>query len=101
LKTPAPADYGSYRDRKWKGAVAQLFSNIFLQDGFVADVTIPPASEISIPNQLGVVPRYYVIVSDEGLGIIKKGVTPWTNSSLSLRNVSSSSNAIAKVKFLK
>ena len=99
-RTPRSGDANSYRDRKWMEGVGRLADNPLNGEGFIVSVTIPAGTEVSIPNEMNVVPRYYTVLSDEGNGIIKRGATTWTTSNVYLRNVSGSSDAIATVRFI-
>jgi len=47
-------------------------------EGFEIDVTIPATSTATVRNQLSFVPSRYIILSQEGNGLITKSTTAWT-----------------------
>jgi hypothetical protein len=76
------------------------FANNF--NGAIIDVTIPAGTEITVANPFrsGKVPTSYIITSDRGDGIIKRGDATWTAETLSFKNISGSSDAAASILVL-
>lgn len=70
--------------------------------GVAIEVTIPAATEISLPNPLrsGKKPSGYLIISDRGDGIIKRGDASWDREVVSFKNISSASTADATILVL-
>lgn len=66
-----------------------LAKNISLQSNFngqVVTVTIPAGEEKIIPHSLGVIPKYRIILRQEGNGVISDIPSGWTSSSIKLIN---------------
>ena len=55
-------------------------------ESFKTSLKINPRSELRVPNQLRITPTQYLIVSQEGNGLVTKSSTPWNNKSLYLKN---------------
>lgn len=70
--------------------------------GATIDVTIPASTEIEVANPLrgGKVPSGYIITSDRGSGVIKRGDVAWSGEVISFKNISSSSLAEATILVL-
>lgn len=68
--------------------------------GFEETVTIPATSEIQIRNSLNFIPTRYIIVSQEGNGLVTKSTTEWTTNFIYLYNNGASSVTI-KVQFFR
>lgn len=47
-------------------------------EGFEVKLTIPASSTITVRNQLSFIPSRYIILSQEGNGLITKSSTAWT-----------------------
>jgi hypothetical protein len=54
-------------------------------NSFEATVTIPAATEVSIQNQLSVVPTRRIIVRSNGIELVD-GDTPWSREFVTLKN---------------
>lgn len=54
-------------------------------NSFEAQLTIPAGSEITIQNQLSVIPSKRIIVRSNGTGIVD-GDTPWSRDFVTLKN---------------
>lgn len=66
-----------------------LNKNISLQSNFncyVAQVKIPATSSLSIQHFLGVVPKYRIILRQEGNGVITDIPSGWTSDVITLYN---------------
>jgi 3-oxoacyl-(acyl-carrier-protein) synthase len=61
---------------------------------FETTLTVAATTEARIRNELSVKPTRYVVVSQEGNGLITKGTTEWTDNFLYLYN-----NGAASVTF--
>jgi hypothetical protein len=73
-----------------------LSKNISLQSNFncyVAEVTIPASSQLQIQHFLGVVPKYRIILRQEGNGVITDIPSGWTTKVITLLN-----NGVVQVK---
>ena len=70
--------------------------------GVTVEVSIPAATEIELANPLrsGKQPSGYIIISDRGDGIIKRGDGAWDGDSISFKNISSASTAEATILVL-
>lgn len=68
-------------------------------EGFETDIVIQPNSTITVRNNLTFVPSRYIILSQEGNGLITKTGT-WTRNSLYLKN-NGTEEVNLKVMFLK
>jgi len=66
---------------------------------FEESVTIPSSSEARIRNTLNFIPSKYIIVSQEGDGVITKGTTTWDSDHLYLYNNGSVSITITVIFF--
>jgi len=53
---------------------------------FEKTVELPATTEVRVRNELNISPTRYIIVSQEGNGLITKGTTEWTNDFLYLYN---------------
>jgi hypothetical protein len=63
--------------------------NLSLQSNFncyVVEVSIPATSDLNIQHFLGVVPKYRIILRQEGNGVISDIPSGWTTSVITLRN---------------
>jgi hypothetical protein len=66
-----------------------LSKNLSLQSNFncfIAQVEIPASSELQIQHFLGVVPRYRIILRQQGNGVITDTPSGWTNKVITLYN---------------
>jgi hypothetical protein len=66
-----------------------LTKNISLQSNFncyIAQVSIPATSNVAVQHFLGVVPRYRIILRQEGNGVISDIPSGWTTDVITLRN---------------
>jgi hypothetical protein len=70
--------------------------------GVIVEVEIPASSEIVINNPLrsGKQPSGYIIISDRGDGIIKRGNGVWGGDEITFKNISSTSAAEATILVL-
>lgn len=73
---------------------ALTFSDNF--DSFEADLTVPQNDEITTRNQLTQTPSRYIIVSQEGGGLITRG-SVWDSNYISFKNASGSEDAVVKI----
>jgi hypothetical protein len=55
-------------------------------DGFTKEVTISATSELAIRNELTYIPNYFIILSQEGNGLITKGTSTWDSNYIYLYN---------------
>ena len=63
--------------------------NMSLQANFnctISSLKIPPSSNIKIQHFLGIVPKYRLILRQEGNGVISDIPSGWTNKEIELRN---------------
>lgn len=60
------------------------FSDNF--EGFEANLTIPASSEGRVRNQLNFVPSKYIILSQEGNGLVTKSSTAWNLNYIYFQN---------------
>lgn len=66
-----------------------LSRNISLQSNFncyIAQVTIPATSQIQVQHFLGVIPKYRIILRQEGNGVITDIPSGWTSDVITLYN---------------
>lgn len=65
-------------------------NNLTLADNFnasIKEVTIPAGATIDIPHGLSIVPKYRIILRQEGNGLITDDQTsPWNDKTISLKN---------------
>ncbi len=54
--------------------------------GFETTVVLTATTEVAVRNQLSFIPTRYIIVSQEGNGLITKGTTAWSDNFLYLYN---------------
>ena len=77
---------------------ALTFSDNF--DSFELDITVPgaaaPNNEITVRNNLTQEPTRYIIVSQEGGGLVTKG-SVWNSSYISFKNASTTEDALVKI----
>ena len=66
-------------------------------ESFKTSIKINPKAELRVPNQLRVAPTQYLIVSQEGNGLVTKSSTPWNDKSLYLKNNGNSAVKITVV----
>ncbi len=73
--------------------INSFISNLSLTDvlrGFKEDLVIKGGETVSIRNKLTIVPKSYIILSQEGVGQVIKGRSPenkdWNNTNLYLKN---------------
>jgi hypothetical protein len=77
--------------------------NLTFLDNFVAfeeEIEIAAGTEVSVRNQLNLIPTRYIIVSQTGDGLVTKGDTEWTSTRLYLKN-NGSNDVTVKVTFFK
>lgn len=78
------------------------FSDNF--DSFEVDVTVPAASvgteEINVRNNLTIIPSRYIILSQEGGGLITRG-SRWDINYISFKNASASEDAKIKIMVMR
>ena len=60
------------------------FGNNF--DGFIQEVTISATTEQAIRNELTYIPKYFIILSQSGNGLLTKGTTDWSSDYLYIYN---------------
>jgi hypothetical protein len=66
-----------------------ISKNMSLQSNFncfIAEVKIPTISQISIQHFLGVIPKYRIILRQEGNGVITDIPSGWTSDVITLYN---------------
>lgn len=66
-----------------------ISKNMSLQSNFncfIAEVKIPITSQISIQHFLGVIPKYRIILRQEGNGVITDIPSGWTSDVITLYN---------------
>ena len=63
---------------------AMSFSANF--NGYIASVAIPATSELRIQHFLGVIPKYRIILKQEGNGVISDITSGWTTEYITLYN---------------
>jgi hypothetical protein len=66
-----------------------LSKNISLQSNFncfIAEVEIPATSQLQIQHYLGVVPKYRIILRQQGNGVLTDIPSGWTNKVITLYN---------------
>lgn len=67
-----------------------LSKNLSLQSNFngqiVDNVTFVAGEEKSIPHSLGIIPKYRIILRQEGNGVIDDIPSDWTKNTIKLRN---------------
>jgi hypothetical protein len=66
---------------------------------FEETIVIPATSEFRVRNSLNVEPSRYIIVSQEGNGLITKSTTEWTDDFLYLYNNGSVTVTITVIFF--
>ena len=54
--------------------------------GFVATVVFPATTTVAIQHFLGVIPKYRVILRQEGNGVLSDIPSGWNNKVISIRN---------------
>lgn len=94
----------------WLKDISVGLLKINFQENFqsftVEDITIPAGQEIAITNAFrnaypGVIPRYRIIVRQQGNAIITDGPTVWTADQVFLQNVSGVDATSVTVIFFK
>lgn len=73
------------------------------KDNFVSfeeTIELPATTEVRVRNSLNIEPTRYIIVSQEGNGLVTKGSTEWTSDFLYLYNNGATTVTI-KVIFFK
>lgn len=66
-----------------------ISKNMSLQSNFncyVAEVTLPATSQVSVQHFLGVVPKYRIILRQVGNGVISDIPSGWTSDVITLYN---------------
>lgn len=66
---------------------------------FEETLVIPATTEVRVRNSLNIEPTRYIIVSQEGNGLVTKGSTEWTNDFLYLYNNGASTVTITVIFF--
>lgn len=80
------------------GLIDLSFADNFVS--FEATMVIAATTEEKVRNQLSFIPTRYLVVSQEGGGLITKGTTAWSNDFLYLYN-NGASTATIKIVFLR
>ena len=66
-----------------------LFKSLSVQsnfDGQVIDIEIPATTNKRIPHRLGIVPKYRLILRQEGNGLLSDIPLEWTDKFVTIRN---------------
>jgi len=70
--------------------------------GFTEVLTIPANTELTIPNKLGSIPSYWIILRKDVGGLsVSEGATAWTLETVTLKNNSLTVAANITVRFFK
>lgn len=74
-------------------------------ESFEVEVEVPASSEVRVANQFGrdkqpIIPRYMLVLSQTGSGIVVRGAATWTVDNLYIKNVTAST-ATVTVRFFR
>ena len=69
-------------------------------ESFIVEITVPASSEISIRNELQVIPSSMIVLRSYGFNDIVDGQTAWTKDFVFVKNISGSDRT-AKIAFLR
>jgi hypothetical protein len=69
-------------------------------EGFEITLVIPASSEIKLRNQLNFIPSKYIVLFQQGNGLVTAGDTEWTRDFLYMKN-QGVSQVTVKLQFLR
>jgi len=72
-----------------KRLLDQGLRKLTFEDNFfstVREITVPAGQEIQVPHDLNVVPKYYILGTQDAEGTLLKGDLDWTTSFITIKN---------------